>query len=126
MSYHTHNLRDGDVFASPADLDLYSSGAWTGNEPYHLFEVIDVEHATYMTPDFRWLSGLLDKDGWLMHIVARCLGCGEILNGVVDKYISLCMIAYGPEDGEPGYLEGPYEDGVTTLEEKARRWMCRR
>ncbi len=92
MSYHTHNLEDGDVFTSYTDLNIdYDAGL-----PQHLFEVIDVEHSTYMTPDYRWLSGRLDKNGHYMHLVARCLACGETMNSVVNKAISLCMV----EDGD--------------------------
>lgn len=122
MSYHTHNLQDGDVFSAPEDLDAYSTHNDTGL-PYHIFQVLDVEHATYMTPDFKWHSGILDPAGWDMHLVARCLACGKILNQVVNKYISLCIIAYGDEDGDTGDVEGP--DVCETIEEKAKKWVCR-
>lgn len=126
MSYQTHNLRDGDVFSAPTDLEAYADYR-AGDAPYHLFEVLDVESASLRDGRYPDHRGRLDKYGCYMQLVARCLACGEMLNAVVSQNISLCMIAYGPdEDGEPGYLEGPYEDGVTTIEEAARRWRCER
>jgi len=125
MSYHTHNLRDGDVFAAPNDLEAYSDLTYLKKRlPTHIFEVLDVEHSIVCGSDYRYRSGRLDKHGWYMHLVARCLKCGEVLNAVVNQDISLCMIGYGPDDGESGYLEGPYEDGITTLAGRAEVWVC--
>lgn len=100
MSYQTHNLVDGDVFVSYSDLDV----DYDIMLPRHLFEVIDVEHSAYMAPDYRWYSGLLDPKGRNMHLVARCVACGEVMNAVVNKNISLCMLEEGDLE-QPHYRE---------------------
>jgi hypothetical protein len=92
---------------------------------HHLLEVLDVEHSTYVTPapDYFHLSGRLDRRGRYMHLVAHCLKCGYLLNETVGKNISLAMIGYGPEDGEPGYVESGW-DGQRTLEDWLKVWVC--
>lgn len=106
MSYHTHNLIIGDIFGCNEYVDVDHDG---GKVPYHLFEVLDVEHA----------NGYLDKNGWNMHLVAKCLACGKIFNGVVSKCYSLCMHGYGPDDFGPAYME--YNE---TVDELVARWNC--
>lgn len=105
MSYHTHNLEEGDVFAGPLSMLAYALGDWM-DMPQHLFEVLDVEHSAYMAPDYRWLSGRLDKDGHFLHLVARCLHCDIVMNEVVSRDVSLCMV----EEDE--------------LEDRVARWAC--
>ncbi len=41
-----------------------------------------------------------------MHLLAQCMACGEVMNRVVSKDISLCMV----EEDEAG--------------DKADRWVC--
>jgi hypothetical protein len=110
VSYHTHNLRDGDIFCAPNDLEAYADLSYIDRGLVtHLFEVLDVEHSSLRDGRYPDVCGRLDKNGYYMHLVARCLKCDEMLNVVVSQDISLCMEGYGPEDGEPGWVEG-YED----------------
>jgi hypothetical protein len=78
MSYHTHNLKPGDVFSAPHELEAYGEGEFDPTWVYHRWEVVSCERR-------------VDGRG-SVRLVAVSLDDGSRLEGVFNGDISLCMV----------------------------------
>jgi hypothetical protein len=77
MSYQTHNLKIGDIFWSPQNLDQYDSKL-----DYYLWRVVNVLHGF----DVTYINAVCLGDGPSPGV--ECFGS---IDNYFNKYISLCM-----------------------------------